>query len=218
MSAYKQIEIIEDKIKVGESTPIANLINLYSTGLISKMKNAEYALSKLNEFCTQIDSLTSTSPFTVLDKVHFHLDSFFAFLYSSFDVVAQVINQKSKLNIDENKVAFRRLKTILNQNHPGIPIQILINRISNSNFFKLLEKYRHCSTHRRQICIQSQKTEISLTRGYSATIPMTKVSHMLCDDPLTINPKFTKKREIITYCENCFKRTQKEVIQILKKL
>ena len=218
MSIYKKIEANEARIEAGESLPIARQIDLYSKGLIAKLKNAEYALFKIIEFSTQIDSSTLTSQFTFLDMVHFYLDSFFAFSYTSFDVIAQVINLKCNLNTPETKVSFRKIKEKVNQANPGAAIQILINRICNSNFFKDMEKYRNCSTHRRQICIQSNKTETLLTPGYIATIPMPIISHILCDDPLMLNPKFTKNREMITYCNGCFIKTQDEIIKILKKL
>ena len=182
------------------------------------MKNAEYALSKLTEFCSQIDSSTSTSQFTVSDKVHFYLDSFFAFLYSSFDVVAQVVNQKSHLLIDENQVSIKSIKTKLIQTQLGTPIQVVLKRICTSRFFKVLEKYRNCSTHLRQICIQSQRIETTLTPGYNATVPMPRISHKLCDDPLTINPRFSKNREMIKHCVDSYNKTTKEIGQILNKL
>jgi len=216
--SYRKIEDNERRITAGEGPPISNLIALYSTGLIAKMKNAEYALSKLIEFSVQIDSSTSTSQFSASDKVHFYLDSYFAFIYSSFDVIAQIANQKLRLNTDENLVSFRRLKNNLNQNYRGISIQITIEGIFNSNFFKALEKYRNCSTHRRQICIVSRTTTTTQTRGYSVTVPMPNVSHVLCDDPLTLNPRFIRNREMINYCSKIFNRTQKEIINILKSL
>jgi hypothetical protein len=180
------------------------------------LKNAEYAFSKLKEFYNQNDSSISTSGFATSDILHFYLDSFFAFLYSAFDVVAQVLNQKLKLGIDEDKVSFKSVERKLKQDHPGLTTYYCARRILRSRFFKALDKYRNCSTHRRQIYIQSKTTHVSGTPGYTTSGELFRIERIICDDPLTLNPTVNKNKELITYCSDMLKKIPKRNNNISK--
>ena len=218
LKVYTHIDEMVLRIVQGEPALKVRLIKLYSSGVIAKLKNSEYAFYVLSTLASQLPSSTSTAAFTVSERTGFYIDSFFAFLYSVFDVIAQVINHKLNLGINESAVSFKRVKDILNQQHQGTQLQQIINTICNARFFKELEKYRNCSTHRRQIYIQSTTVQTTETPGYNATKPLPEVVHKLCDDPLTLKPTVARNLELITYCTKILNRVKKEIGKITKAL
>ncbi len=218
MDVYADIESMSNRILQGESEEISALIQIYSQGVKTKLRNAEFALTMLNNLAGQSDKSIYIQGFTVLDSIHFYIDSFFAFLYSSFDVIAQVINQKLKMAIDEQQVHFKRVKRELEQNHQGTKLQQILSKLLATNFFINLERYRNCSTHRRQIYIESKTTTRSGTPGYSVSGPLTIIERLLCDNPLAIKPKLSQKRELMTYCSKMLKRAEIEITKIAKTL
>ena len=198
------------RLKVGESHRIADSISLYSEGAKAKLRNAEFALQSLEELCPLSDTSTSTdkSELPVPRKVEFFVDSFFAFLYSTFDVIAQVINQKLRLQIDEHNVSFKGVKKKLLNGTPQPAVGQVLDRISQSHWFVNLEKYRNCSTHRRSICINTKSLTESLTPGYSSSGSVSRVTRLLCDNPLVRKPCFSQTREVVTYCRDLMQKAK----------
>lgn len=217
-SVYDDIEVMRQRIIQGENPRIAGLIVLYSSGVSAKLRNSEYALFMLSALAPEVPSSTSTAQFTAHERIQFYVDSFFAFLYSTFDVIAQVVNQKLKLGLDERGVSFKSVKNVLDQLHAGTPIQQIFTSIINSPFFKNLDKYRNCSTHRRQIYIKSETVQTLETPGYNVTQPIPKVAHILCDDPLALRPTIRQNREMLAYCSKIITRVKKEISGLSKIL
>jgi len=195
-------------------------ILLYSHGIYAKMLNAEYSHSNLLNLRDHPDNynITDDLDVSVPDRIHFFTDSFFAFLYSSFDVTAQVINQKLRLGIDENRVSIKKIKEELDKRHPTHPLKKILDDLFKSKYFKNLERYRNCSTHRRQIYLQTTTVSVSETPGYSSTAYLTKVQRLLCDDPLSLNPSIKQKRELTSYSADLLEKVKKEIILILKNI
>ena len=220
MEVYDIIKEMAERISANEPTRVSKRIKLYSSGVIAKIQHANYALTKLKELSTQSDisSTNQTIEFAVSERLHFYIDSFFAFLYSSFDVIAQVINQKLHLNKDERKVSINSIRDEINNSHSGIPLNTILNQLFRSNCFKNLDRYRNCSTHRRQIYIRVETRTIEGTPGYSSTGELTTVKYLLCDNPLSLNPIVKQERELISYCENMLNRVSKEIISISNNL
>lgn len=220
MEIKDSISQMAENIAENETTRVSQRISLYLTGVVAKVEHANYALSKLKELSVQSDASTTThdDTFSVSERLHFYIDSFFAFLYSSFDVIAQVINQKLHLGIDEKQVSIKRVKNNIDINHSGIPLQGILNRLFRSNAFKNLDKYRNCSTHRRQIYIYTKTVVIEETPGYTTTGDLTTVKRLLCDDPLTLRPTVNQERELIKYCENMSTRVYEELERIANNL
>ena len=216
MDVYEKIDEMKDRLMVGETSRlISNRIPLYSEGVKAKLRNAEYALSMIVDLSPQSDSASTSSDqdFCISDKIHFYVDSFFAFLYSAFDVISQVINQKRRLGIDERRVSFSGLKSELPH---GDLLKNLVDAISNKNFFKNLEKYRNCSTHRRQIFMKTETSIIRGTPGYTTTGDLTRVKRVLCDDPFSLSPTLNQDRDVIGYCSTIFEKVKSEIINISK--
>lgn len=220
MDLSRHIDETIIRITTGITTTRAKKIELYSYGILAKYKNAVYALSKLKELNKHTDDkkLVDSDELIVRDRIHFYLDSFFAFIYSTFDVSAQVVNQKYKLGFDEKKVNFKAVATKLKATHLGTDIQNCFSSIVKSNYLVNLEKYRNCSTHRRQIYIRCEATSISETPGYSSTAELITLKRTICDDPYAISPNTAQKRELISYTEKILNWTEKKIIELTNKI
>lgn len=214
MTVYLKIDEMISRLSKSERKHISNRIRLYSEGVKAKMKNAEYALEKIKELSPQSDYFNSSDSqdFMVIDRIHFYVDSFFAFLYSVFDVFSHVVNHKYKLKLDEKNVSFNRIKSKLNERHQDTDIKIEYDKISRKPFFIKLDKYRNCSTHRRQIFIETLTR--SVTRGYTTSGDITEVYRVLCDDPLTLNPKTKKGIVLEKCCQDMMERVKSAIIKI----
>ena len=99
-----------------------------------------------------------------------------------------------------------------------MPLNTILNQLFRSNCFKNLDRYRNCSTHRRQIYIRVETKTIEETPGYSSTGELITVKRLLCDNPLSLNPIVRQERELISYCENILNRVSKEIISISNNL
>lgn len=221
MNYTENIEHNAERIISGLPKKHQSNIKLYSHGAVSKITNAEYAFNKLKELNQSDDTTTSTNIDNDLppsEKICFYLDAFFAFLYSVYDVAGQIINQKLRINCDEQKVSFKYIKFHLNRYYNGTQVQKNVDALIKTNYFTNLERYRNCSTHRRQICIKIETSSVEITPGYNATDAFKSTTRVLCDDPLKINPSFDQKRELIDYCEKMLMKTKTESLKILKSL
>lgn len=218
MSVYEEIDEMSNRLSQGERRQIKERIKLYSEGVKAKLKNAEYALSKINELSPQNDNMTTseTPDFCVFDKIHFYVDSFFAFLYSTFDIISHVINQKYHLGLEEKDVSFNKVKQSLNNSCHGLNIQRIFDRLSSKIYFKNLDRYRNCSTHRRQIYIET--LTISGTRGYSTTADVPEVFRVICDNPLSLHPRMNQSRILKDYCDDIFAKVNTEITDISNKI
>ena len=72
----------------------------------------------------------------------------------------------------------------------------------------------NCSTHRRQICIRTEKSTVTHTAGYSSTGPIHSFKRVLCDDSLALKPTFSKKRELVAYCTKTLNRIESNVAKV----
>lgn len=220
MGVAEDLQAMSQRLAKGEGHRISKRIELYSVGVSAKFRNAEFALGMLQQLASQADSASTseTAEFGTTDKLHFYLDSYFAFLYSTFDVISQVVNQKLRLGIDERQVSFKRVTSDLAKKKAGTKVEKTYQSISQSKFFKNLERYRNCSTHRRQIYIKEMTVKISETAGYSSTGDIVTVRRVICDDPLTLKPSVKQDREIITYTSKVLERAKEEISKIAKSL
>ena len=215
-----EIEDLFNRITEGEPQTYLRKINLYLSGIIAKLRNAEFALNSLIEYKDSFDNLTSSdeSDFTVGDKIHFFTDSYFAFLYSAFDVSAQVINQKLRLQINEHQVSLKKVKLQIDRSHPSHGLKDMLDQLIRTRHFRNLDKYRNCSTHRRQIYIVTTTVTVSETPGYTATGDLSHVLRFLCDDPLTLTPTTNQDRELIKYTKDLYDKVLENIIEILNSI
>jgi hypothetical protein len=184
------------------------------------LKQAEYSLEMIRELSTQTVYTTTTEStnYTVNDKLAFFVDSFFAFLYSTFDITSQVVNQKLRLKIDEKQVIFKEVNKKLTNKHSGKPTQRVYKTLSNSRKFKRLHKYRNCSTHRREICIKEGVQIESVTPCYSSSGPLMAVKRLICDDPYSLNPSFDENHELVKYTSDMLQWVNSQIFVILRSM
>jgi hypothetical protein len=199
-------------------------IRLYTEGLKSKMRQTEYSLSQLVSFSNMTDeSTTTTSPsaYQTSEKVGFYCDTFWAFLYSSLDVLGQILNQSLKLGMKEKDVSFKQVASKLaSTSHNGTPLQQKVSSCLKSNAFRNLDSYRNCSTHRRQIYIKEEIRMVRHTAGYSttATGEVSSVTRVICENPLDVTPRTIQNRRIPEYMQLTQTKVVTHIEAILKTI
>lgn len=200
-------------------------ILLYAEGLKAKLKQVDYALTCLEQFDNRTDATESTteekSP-SISMQVSFYCDIFWTFLYSSLDVLSQIVNQAMALDLYEKDVSFNKVKCKLGGNaFKSTKIYRQYDKCFRSTAFKNLEKYRNCSIHRRQIYIEETSTRVRRTPGYSTSTiddSSTTVSRILCKDPLKSTPAIDPKRIIPDYMIENKKKVVKRILGIIKAI
>jgi len=224
MSTFDRIDDIVkgSRERITQKTRL-HRVQLYAEGLKAKIRQTDFALSCIATFSDQSDSTissTSKDDYTITDKVYFYCDVFWTFLYSSLDVLAQIVNQALKLDLKERDVSFKQVKSILDTKCSNTQIQKKFSQCMNSNVFKNLDKYRNCSTHRRQICIFEDIREQRITSGYRTTTTgiQDKVIRIICDDPFALSPRTDQKRKIPDYMEDTKEKILTHIERILKAI
>jgi len=202
-------------------------IKIYVNGLYGKLENAEYALNKIKEI-TQDTIPTEANMQEIDPKVHFYVDSFFAFLYSCFDVLAQILNQNyedlRRLQLEEKEISFTKILSTIKKKKLKLPINTDLENIILSKYFKNLAKYRNCSTHRHQIYIKKEQNTIAETAGYTSTTgQLPVVQWIICDDPFTLDlktetPSIKQKRDLYIFSDKMYKNIKGKIDNIVNIL
>ena len=225
MAIFNDIIQIGNDLANSEPQYKAKKIRIYSSGVIRKLVNAEYALKQIENlpnFPTQSTSTTGDINTSDETKLYFYVDSFFAFLYSCYDVIAQVINQKKNLDFDEEDVTFFKIKGKLVKNHLGLSLTTFLEKIVKKRYFINLRKYRHCSTHRRQIFIKESSERIPSEYGSSDEITVAGTyeitTRTLCDNPYELNPKIKQEREVKRYSNWILKNAKIDILKIMEEI
>ena len=223
---YKdKIEKVQNKLLlvVGNSKIKTRKINIYINGLYGKFENAEYALDKIKEITQETGTYSAYSP-EIDPEIHFYVDSFFAFLYSCLDVLAQILNQYyeelNKLNLDERQISFRKILNVIKNKNLNLPVNDEFEKILSSRYFINLDKYRNCSTHRHQIYIKREQTTISETAGYtSSTGELPTVLWIICDDPFfKLKPSIKQRRDLYDYSKRMYDNIKRKIENIINLL
>ena len=203
---------------------IRDKIKLYASGLKSKIRQSDFALDNLKNLEFKNDHTMSSTDNAILDYYHqvsFFCDTFCVFIYSSLDVLSQVINQSRGLNMDERQVDFIQMQRHLLANSPGTPLERHFTKLRNSYAFKNLNKYRNCSLHRRQIYIKEKFEVVRHTEGYATSSTRKNIStvvRIICDDPYDMNPKINQNRILPNYLERTKNKIITYLIKIIKEL
>jgi len=222
---YKdKIEKVQNKLLsvVGNSKVKTRKINIYINGLYGKFENAEYALDKIKEITQETGTYSAYTP-EIDPEIHFYVDSFFAFLYSCLDVLAQILNQYyvelNRLNLDEKQISFKKILRKIKNNNINLPVNLKFEKVMSSRFFRNLDKYRNCSTHRHQIYIEREQKTISATAGYiSATDEIPTVLWIICDDPLKLKPSIKQRRDLYNYSKRMYDNIKRKIENIINLL
>jgi hypothetical protein len=194
-------------------------LKLYCEGLKAKARQVDFALSELIAMENQADAtVTSTNQDepSIQCRVEFYCDSFWAFLYSCLDVMAQVLNQSMKLSCDEKLVSFKSVKKHLENHQNGTAAYKAVDECSKCRAFKNLDRYRNCSTHRRQIYVKEEVKLVRHPAGYQTitTGDNITVERILCDNPLDVTPKTAQQRKIPLYLQT----TRNQIFAHIEKI
>jgi hypothetical protein len=221
---YEQIDDLKKRSSHILSERRMAKVELYCEGLKAKLSQIEYSLYRIDEFNNRSDkteSTTDTESPSITIQVNFYCDTFWTFLYSSLDVLSQIINQVMKLNLDERQVAFKNLHSKLKEVSNDNKLISQHEQCCKSRPFKNLDKYRNCSLHRRHIYTEEQCLSSTVTRSAGYSIGSTEdtsniVKRLICDDPYDPKPKLTQERAIPDYMIETKAKIYKYIIEILK--
>lgn len=226
MSVFDKVDLLVDQAnRIIPQKTRRRKLKLYAEGLKAKITQVNFALDKLSEFNNKTDETTTSTvqdAISITDQVHFYCDTFWTFLYSSLDVLAQVANQAMKLGFaDERQVSLARVNQKLQSGaYKASKISKKFADCIKSKAFKNVDRYRNCSTHRRQIYIEEITKSVRGTAGYqsSTTGPLVTVVRMLCDNPLELNPKTEQKRRIPEYMIKTREKILYYIEEMLKEI
>lgn len=196
-------------------------ITLYAIGIKQKLLQAENALDEVKTLVSAAERSDSTLPSvlgTDLQKIEYHNDCFWSFFYSAFEILAQVINQTEQYNIDEQNATFYGITTRALAQQPSSALSLRLDSIRKSHFYKRLKKYRHCSNHRRPICVSHDTHQHVVSEAYANSSSSVEVRVLLCDDAYDVHPKFSQEREIIDFCTHSLEKGRNEIAKALDKL
>ena len=200
-------------------------LTVYARGLLAKWEQAQFAIIQMsvlltsNAIRTAEDSSTSGENFTELQKMEFYNDCFWTFMYSCYEIVAQVVNQAESLGLSEEKVSFARVKKEMAQRNQDLKVSKELDNIQKSRVYKNIYKMRNSSEHRRPICLNETITTKTISRPYeNASGPVNKRVVLLCDDPMSINPHFNKERSLVDYCTEILMKAERQLEIVLNKL
>ena len=220
IDTYRRIERLVTSIaSAGIDT---SKVNIYSEGLKSKLRQSEFALSNLKRLYSVPEQANTQESLNIEQQFIFFCDCFWDFLRSSLDIFAQLINEVKVLNIPEKEVDIKKVAFKFNSIMSGSSLDRELQLLMNSNTLRKLEDYRHCSTHRRPIYIETHTsvTSVSGTSGYtSGTSDMTTVNRYLCVNPWDLNPNMDNNSRVVhEYCETMLRRIKEKIDIIINKL
>jgi hypothetical protein len=203
---------------------------LYTEGVREKLRQVQFALSMMQYLQTmekygassgrvgliQYDVLGTTS-----DQISFYCDSFWDFLRSAIDILAQLVNEVMGLGLPERTVDFKQVAGRLANRHAASSVTKRVMEVRRSRALHQLEGYRHCSTHRRPVYIETRTTTTTVDgrAGYTPTTDLVTpiVSRYLCDNPSELRPRVTK-REIMVYCISLRRQIEDKMSRIINQL
>lgn len=213
----------------GLATPI---LTLYAEGVKAKLQQARFGLKVLKDLVYLEDQPsildgttipTAQDSLTVSEQVNFYCDCFWDFLRSALDILGQLINQVHSLGISERDVDFKTVADKIKSTASGSQLDKALDELRNSRAFKDLEDYRHCSTHRRPIYIETQTvtTAITGTPGYysASSGRGAMVGRYLCTNPWDLTPRVDRgRRPVVEYCHSLLRRVETHIGKIVNSL
>ena len=196
---------------------------LYLAGVEAKLKQVDFSLEILSDYADSYDDFTSSTErerLSIKEQVEFYSDTFWMLIYSSLDIVAQIINQAYSFDLDEKYVSFKRIEGKITSQCSGTSLEKEYLDLKKSNLFKNCDRYRNCSAHRRPIYIQEAITHVTHTKGYtlSGTAPLQGVERTLCENPLDLVPKCNQDRKIPDYLIETSDKMKERLTKILNNL
>lgn len=204
-------------------------LEVYSKSLVQRFKAIQYAYGEIRGMTGSVIGLATGTTQSIPDpaeRLGFYANGFWAFAYSLFDILANVINVVHPMSVDESKVSFvqavkdyKDLTAKYRSTRKQLPAP-LVNRLQaviRSGTFQRLEKYRQCCLHRREVCLGQGTTPQIVSSPYVGTTAINEPETVLliCDDPQAMRPQFSRQRQLLDECEAVGKFVKNELISIL---
>jgi hypothetical protein len=222
--------LLQNLQRSGRATPT---LILYAEGVKAKLRQARFSLKMLRDLVHLEDEHSgqggATGPtvldsLTISEQVNYYCDCFWDFLRSALDILGQLINELQPLGITERDVDFKKVVSKMKTVAPGSPLEKALDALRNHNrAFKQLEDYRHCSTHRRHIYIETKTVTEAVTgspgyyAGGSASRRVTE--RYLCTNPWDVRPRVNRgKRPVVEYCESLLTQIEENINKIVYHL
>lgn len=214
----------------GKTTPNSTV---YAEGVKTKLSQARFGLDMLRDLeeqedrATAQDMTTSASPklLGIAEQVSFYCDCFWDFLRSALDILAQLINELRSLGLGERDVDIKKVTDRMTAIYPGDPLEKTLRNLLKSRAFKQLEDYRHCSTHRRPIYIETSTVIITTTgtpgyySGSSSSQQSTLIGRYLCTNPWALNPTVGSfGRPVVEFCESLLTKIESHINILINRL
>lgn len=203
---------------------------VYIEGVRGKIKQVDYALSRIQSleivetFRTSTHdtgSLLSDASRNINDQIAFYCDCIRDYLWSTIEILAQLINELIQLGFSESGVSFNKVADLLQGNYATTPITQRVVELKQSSAMEALKPYRHCSTHRRPIYVETSVVGLTTSgrAGYtSSTVArIQNISSYICDNPLEMHPRITNRR-VIPYCTKMKQQIINKINRIIVKL
>ena len=205
---------------------------LYAEGIKTKLRQAQFALEGLRRLQYLEDQPdvhdattipTAQGLLNVSAQVSFYCDCFWDFLRSALDILGQLVNELRSLGISERNVDIKKVANEIKSTALSSTLDKALDGLLNSSAFKQLEDYRHCSTHRRPIYIQTRTvtTAVTGTPGYysGSSEQRTTVERYLCTNPWDLTPRvYGGRRPVVKYCESLLQRIKQKIDGIVNRL
>lgn len=221
----KSIDTLLRKLK--RKNLLNQKVSLYSESVKAKFGQVHWSMAVLREIEHAPNVEGSASSLEVWnkigtnDKIVFFCECFWDFLRSSIDVAAQLVNELRSLSISEDKVSLSEVRDKMMPTMSTTPLFKAIKSLEKSWAFKDLNSYRHCSTHRRQVCIfELPSNPLPLTRVYEYLSESTTgvMNRYLCGNPSSLKPRLSLKRPVVEYNERMLKEVERRLATILSRL
>lgn len=205
-----------------------NKADMYAEAVKTKFQQARWSLDILRviEHIPNAEGDTTSSDvlsrISIDDRIILFCECFWDFLRSSIDILAQLVNELRLLGIVENAVSFYKVFNVMGLPPlSATPLFKALHSCERSWAFKELNSYRHCSTHRRQVCIfgdpVSSPQPLGSVYGYMTTsIP--SVNRYLCSNPSSLHPRLSKKRPLVARNEEILREIEKRLSTIVNRL
>lgn len=209
-------------------------LQVYSESLSERFVFIQHSFVKMRQAATEVVSQTKGTSDAILDseeRLAFYANSFWAFAYSMFDILANVINVVHRRCKDESRVSFKKAATDyedLRECQRGpckkLPVNLLrrIERVTANETFERLSQYRHCCLHRRAVWLGRGKAPRDLRGPYapdSTAINQESDVILVSDDPEEMgDPASKPNRNLSVECEKIGTFVKTELIAILKIL
>jgi len=121
--------------RLSQRGSLTDKAKVYTEGVRGKIKQVDYALSRIQSLETMetfrtsthdTGSLLSDTTRNINEQITFYCGSVWDNLWSSINILAQLLNELMSLGVDEARVDFNNISNILQRNNAMMPITLRV--------------------------------------------------------------------------------------------